>query len=73
VENFRPGTLERLGLGYEALSAKNPGLVLVRISGFGQTGPYAQRAGYGAIGEALSGCAISPATPTARRRASRPR
>ena len=55
VENFRPGTLERLGLGYEALSAANPGLVLVRISGFGQTGPYSQRAGYGAIGEALSG------------------
>lgn len=55
VENFRPGTLERLGLGYDSLSAANPGLVLVRISGFGQTGPYAQRAGYGAIGEALSG------------------
>jgi crotonobetainyl-CoA:carnitine CoA-transferase CaiB-like acyl-CoA transferase len=55
VENFRPGTLERLGLGYDALSAKNPGLVMVRISGFGQSGPYAQRAGYGAIGEALSG------------------
>ncbi|MCC7194149.1 MAG: CoA transferase [Gemmatimonadaceae bacterium] len=55
VENFRPGTLERLGLGYEALSARNPGLVMVRISGFGQSGPYAQRAGYGAIGEALSG------------------
>jgi crotonobetainyl-CoA:carnitine CoA-transferase CaiB-like acyl-CoA transferase len=55
VENFRPGTLERLGLGYDALSASNPGLVLVRISGFGQTGPYSQRAGYGAIGEALSG------------------
>ncbi len=55
VENFRPGTLERLGLGYEVLSADNPGLVMVRISGFGQTGPYADRAGYGAIGEALSG------------------
>ena len=55
VENFRPGTLERLGLGYDVLGARNPGLVLVRISGFGQTGPYAQRAGYGAIGEALSG------------------
>jgi crotonobetainyl-CoA:carnitine CoA-transferase CaiB-like acyl-CoA transferase len=55
VENFRPGTLERLGLGYDKLSAVNPGLVLVRISGFGQTGPYSQRAGYGAIGEALSG------------------
>jgi crotonobetainyl-CoA:carnitine CoA-transferase CaiB-like acyl-CoA transferase len=55
VENFRPGTLEKLGLGYEALSAANPGLVMVRISGFGQTGPYSHRAGYGAIGEALSG------------------
>jgi crotonobetainyl-CoA:carnitine CoA-transferase CaiB-like acyl-CoA transferase len=55
VENFRPGTLERMGLGYDELSAANPGLVMVRISGFGQTGPYAQRAGYGAIGEALSG------------------
>jgi crotonobetainyl-CoA:carnitine CoA-transferase CaiB-like acyl-CoA transferase len=55
VENFRPGTLERLGMGYETLSAANPGLVLVRISGFGQTVPYSQRAGYGAIGEALSG------------------
>jgi crotonobetainyl-CoA:carnitine CoA-transferase CaiB-like acyl-CoA transferase len=55
VENFRPGTLERLGLGYDVLSKRNPGLVLVRISGFGQTGPYSQRAGYGAIGEALSG------------------
>jgi crotonobetainyl-CoA:carnitine CoA-transferase CaiB-like acyl-CoA transferase len=55
VENFRPGTLERMGLGYEQLKASNPGLVMVRISGFGQTGPYADRAGYGAIGEALSG------------------
>lgn len=55
VENFRPGTMERLGLGYDKLSADNPGLVMVRISGFGQTGPYSQRAGYGAIGEALSG------------------
>ena len=55
VENFRPGTLERMGLGYDILSQDNPGLVMVRISGFGQTGPYAQRAGYGAIGEALSG------------------
>ncbi|MEO5695077.1 MAG: CoA transferase [Usitatibacter sp.] len=55
VENFRPGTMERLGLGYDKLAADNPGLVMVRISGFGQTGPYSQRAGYGAIGEALSG------------------
>ena len=55
VENFRPGTLERWGLGYEELSAANPGLVLVRISGFGQDGPYAARAGYAAIGEAMGG------------------
>ncbi|MGH3342128.1 MAG: CaiB/BaiF CoA transferase family protein [Carbonactinosporaceae bacterium] len=55
VENFRPGTLERWGLGYDALSATNQGLVLVRVTGFGQTGPYAPRAGYGAIGEAMGG------------------
>ena len=55
IENFRPGTLERWGLGYDALSAINPGLVLVRISGFGQTGPYSQRAGYGITTEAASG------------------
>ena len=55
VENFRPGTLERWGLGYDRLSADNPGLVLVRISGFGQDGPYAKRAGYAAIGEAMGG------------------
>ncbi|MBE0549939.1 MAG: CoA transferase [Rubrivivax sp.] len=55
VENFRPGALEKWGLGYADLSARNPGLVMVRISGFGQTGPYSQRAGYGVIGEAVSG------------------
>ncbi len=55
VENFRPGTLERWGLAYETLAATNPGLVLVRISGFGQTGPYAARAGFGAVGEAMGG------------------
>ena len=55
IENFRPGTLERMGLDHERLSARNPGLVMVRISGFGQTGPYSARAGYGVIGEALSG------------------
>ncbi|MBL8379445.1 MAG: CoA transferase [Burkholderiales bacterium] len=55
VENYRPGVLERLGLGYEELSRTNPGLVMVRISGFGQTGPYAQRPGYGAICEAMAG------------------
>jgi crotonobetainyl-CoA:carnitine CoA-transferase CaiB-like acyl-CoA transferase len=55
VENFRPGTLEKWGLGPDALAADNPGLVLVRISGFGQDGPYAGRAGYAAIGEAMGG------------------
>ena len=55
VENFRPGGLEKWGLGYADLSRLNPGLVMVRISGFGQTGPYSQRAGYGVIGEAVSG------------------
>ena len=55
VENFRPGTLEKWGLGYPALSAANPGLIMARVSGFGQTGPYAARAGYGLIGEAMGG------------------
>lgn len=55
IENFRPGTLEKWGLGYEDLSALNPGVVMVRISGFGQTGPYSARPGYGVIGEAVSG------------------
>lgn len=55
VENNRPGVLERLGLGYEVLSKANPGLVMVRISGYGQDGPYASRPGYGAICEAIGG------------------
>ena len=55
IENFRPGTLEGWGLGYAELSKLNPGLVMVRISGFGQTGPYSQRPGYGVTGEAISG------------------
>ena len=55
VENFRPGTLEKWGLDFEKLSAVNPKLVMVRISGFGQDGPYRHRAGYGVIGEAVSG------------------
>jgi crotonobetainyl-CoA:carnitine CoA-transferase CaiB-like acyl-CoA transferase len=55
VENFRPGGLEKWGLGYEDLSRINPALIMVRISGFGQTGPYSGRAGYGVIGEAVSG------------------
>jgi len=55
VENFRPGALEKWGLSYASLSAENPRLVMARVSGFGQTGPYAQRAGYGLIGEAMGG------------------
>ncbi|MGE5095730.1 MAG: CaiB/BaiF CoA transferase family protein [Betaproteobacteria bacterium] len=55
VENFRPGGLEKWGLGYADLSRDNAGLVMVRISGFGQSGPYSDRAGYGVIGEAVSG------------------
>lgn len=57
VENFRPGTLERWGLGPEVLHEANPGLVLVRISGFGQNGPYATRPGFGTLAEAMSGFA----------------
>ena len=55
IENFRPGTLEGWGLGYDALSAINPGLVMLRISGYGQTGPYRDLPGFGAIGEAMGG------------------
>ena len=55
VENFRPGTLERWGLGWADLSALRPELIMVRISGFGQTGPYARRPGYASIGEAMGG------------------
>jgi crotonobetainyl-CoA:carnitine CoA-transferase CaiB-like acyl-CoA transferase len=55
VENFRPGTLETWGMGYEALAKTNPGLVMARVSGFGQTGPYASRAGYALVGEAMGG------------------
>ncbi|MEN9419295.1 MAG: hypothetical protein RI988_2915 [Pseudomonadota bacterium] len=55
VENFRPGVMERLGFGYDVLARSNPGLVMVRISGYGQSGPYAQRPGYGAICEAVGG------------------
>jgi formyl-CoA transferase len=55
IENFRPGTLERWGLGYEALAAENPGLIMMRLSGFGQTGPMREQAGFGAVGEAMGG------------------
>jgi crotonobetainyl-CoA:carnitine CoA-transferase CaiB-like acyl-CoA transferase len=57
VENFRPGTLERWGIGPDVLFDLNPGLVLARVTGFGQTGPYAARAGFGTLAEAMSGFA----------------
>jgi len=55
IENFRPGTLEKWGLGYARLAADNPGLVMLRLSGFGQSGPYRDQAGFGAIGESMGG------------------
>ncbi|WP_309662424.1 CoA transferase [Sphingomonas sp.] len=55
IENFRPGTLERWGLSPEVLHADNPGLIIVRVSGYGQHGPYSDRAGFGGIGEAMGG------------------
>jgi len=57
IENFRPGVLERLGLGPDVLHARNPRLVVTRVSGFGQTGPYAQRPGFATLAEAMSGFA----------------
>lgn len=59
VENFRPGTLERWGIGPDVLMAENPGLVVVRLTGFGQTGPYSSRAGFGTLAEAMSGFAAA--------------
>ena len=55
VENFRPGTLEKWNLGYEVLRQRNPGIILVRVSGYGQTGPDADKAGYASVAEAVSG------------------
>lgn len=69
LENFRPGTMEKWGLGYPALAADNPGLIMIRVSGYGQSGPYAARAGYGSIGEAMGGMrnlAGEPSLPPSR-------
>ena len=69
LENFRPGTMEKWGLGFETLSAINPRLIMIRVSGYGQTGPYAHRAGFGAIGEAMGGMRYvvgDPSTPPSR-------
>ncbi|MGX7706669.1 CaiB/BaiF CoA transferase family protein [Methylobacterium sp. Gmos1] len=69
IENFRPGTMEKWGLGYDELSAINPRLIMIRVSGYGQSGPYSQKAGYGAIGEAMGGMryvAGDPSNPPSR-------
>ncbi|WP_138378888.1 CaiB/BaiF CoA transferase family protein [Luteithermobacter gelatinilyticus] len=69
IENFRPGTMEKWGLGYEDLKKVNPGLIMVRVSGFGQNGPYSSRPGYGAIGEAMGGLRYvvgDPSSPPSR-------
>jgi crotonobetainyl-CoA:carnitine CoA-transferase CaiB-like acyl-CoA transferase len=63
IENFRPGTIERLGLGPEVLHARNPGLVVLRVTGFGQSGPYAQRPGFATMAEAMSGFAAINGEP----------
>jgi crotonobetainyl-CoA:carnitine CoA-transferase CaiB-like acyl-CoA transferase len=63
VENFRPGTLERLGLGPDVLLEANPGLVITRVTGFGQDGPYRQRPGFATIAEAMSGFAAISGEP----------
>lgn len=63
IENFRPGTMEAWGLGYETLSADNPQLVMLRVSGYGQTGPYKDRPGFGVIGEAMGGLRYLTAEP----------
>ncbi|MEW9899065.1 CaiB/BaiF CoA-transferase family protein [Chitinivorax sp. PXF-14] len=55
IENFRPGVMEKLGLGWDVLSAIKPGLVMLRLSGFGQTGPYKDQPGFGAVGESMGG------------------
>ncbi len=69
VENFRPGTLEKWGFGYDELAKLNRGLIMVRVSGYGQTGPYSQRPGYGVVCEAVGGLRFvngDPSTPPAR-------
>ena len=63
IENLRPGALEKLGLGWDVLHALNPKLTLVRISGYGQTGPYRDRPGFGAIGEAMGGIRYTTGSP----------
>ncbi|UOM32974.1 CaiB/BaiF CoA-transferase family protein [Acuticoccus sp. I52.16.1] len=64
IENFRPGTMEKWGLGYDELSKINPRLIMVRVSGYGQSGPYSKKAGYGSIGEAMGGLRYVVGDPT---------
>ena len=69
LENFRPGTMEKWGLGYSELAGLNKGIIMVRVSGYGQYGPYSARAGYGGIGEAMGGLRYivgDPSTPPSR-------
>ena len=66
IENFRPDTLEKWNLGYDRLSAANPGLVLARVTGFGQIGPYRRRPGFGTLAEAMSGFAAMTGEPDGR-------
>jgi formyl-CoA transferase len=69
LENFRPGTMEKWGLGYDELAKINPRLIMIRVSGYGQTGPYSQRAGFGSVGEAMGGLRYvvgDPSTPPSR-------
>src|SRR3989344_1625268 len=63
IENFKPGTMEKWGLGYEQLSARNPGLVMLRISGYGQSGPYRERPGFAVVAEAMGGMRYLNAEP----------
>jgi formyl-CoA transferase len=69
IENFRPGTMEKWNLGWDTLSVLNPGLIMVRVSGYGQSGPYRDRTGFGAIGESMGGLRYvtgDPGRPPAR-------
>ena len=63
VENFKPGVMEDWGLGYDSLAARNPGLIMLRISGYGQTGPYRDRPGFGVVAEAMGGLRHLTAEP----------
>ena len=69
LENFRPGTMEKWNLGFDKLSEINKGIIMIRVSGYGQTGPYAPKAGYAAVGEAMGGLRYvvgDPSTPPSR-------